>query len=238
MAHKRQMGFDESTATIYAMIEVIDRGIRELILELDKLELSEKTLVIFASDNGPDPITGTRFNQNLRGTKYQIYEGGIQVPFLVYCPGPFKATHIEEVVHFVDVFPTILALCGIDDQASTPLDGDSFFPLLVGDKQTQQESVRRYWQWNRGVPNYTHHAAIREGNWKLVRPFVTRSINPEDSDKLPVLFDLAADPTEANDCAKDHAERVALMNALLNAWCESVEADRIREYEQQPIIHD
>ncbi|MCA9067301.1 MAG: sulfatase-like hydrolase/transferase [Planctomycetaceae bacterium] len=225
----RRKGLDESTATIYAMIEIMDRGIGELLSELDRLKLSERTIVIFASDNGPDPLTGTRFNQNFRGTKYQIYEGGIRVPLLVRWPGKFKAGQVKEMIHFVDVFPTILELCGVKHQPTMPLDGKSFATLLTGKLRTQEAPIRRFWQWNRGTPNYSHNAAMREGDWKLIRPYVTRTVNPKDSKQPPVLFNLSSDPTEAQDLAKDHPERTATMNALLTEWSQSVEMDRVRD---------
>ena len=86
----REKGLNESTATIYAMIEVMDRGIGELLQELNRLKLSSKTLLIFASDNGPDPIPGKRFNENRRGMKYEVYEGGIRVPLFMRWDGKLK----------------------------------------------------------------------------------------------------------------------------------------------------
>lgn len=108
----RKQGLDESTAAIYAMIEVMDRGIGELLAELDRLQIAKRTIVIFASDNGPDPLTGTRFNGKLRGMKYEVYEGGIRVPLFVHWPGRLQPGDRGQLVHFIDFFPTILDLCG------------------------------------------------------------------------------------------------------------------------------
>ena len=225
VAFYRKKGLDDATATIYAMIEVMDLGIGQLLDELDRLKLSEKTIVIFASDNGPDPLTGKRFNGQLRGAKYESYEGGIRVPLVVRWPGQFDHRKIDDFVHFVDIFPTILELCGVRHQTQPPVDGRSFAPLLTG-KEQQEVTSLRYWQWNRGKPNYTHNAAVREGDWKLVRPFVTRTANPNDSLLPPVLYNLADDSKEQNNLASKHPERVARMNALLKTWSKSVEKDR------------
>ncbi len=225
-------GFGRSTATIYAMIEIMDRGIGELLAELDRLQITEKTIVLFTSDNGPDPLTGTRFNARLRGTKYQVYEGGIRVPLMVCWPGTLKPGTCDSVVHFVDLFPTILDLCGVVYQAKNPLDGTSFRDLLEG-RQRDTGTVR-YWQWNRGIPNYTHNAAMRQGPWKLVRPFVTRQPNPKDSSAGAVLYNLSNDPAEAVNLARQHPEQYESMRHSLEAWCRSVEADRTRS-EQQPV---
>ena len=209
------------------MIEVMDRGIGKLLAELDELQLTEKTIVIFTSDNGPDPLTGTRFNGKLRGTKYEIYEGGIRVPLFVRWPGRFTAGNRDQLVHFVDFLPTILELCGIKQPGQLALDGVSFRDVLLD--EAQQQSPSRFWQWNRGQPNYSHNAAMRDGPWKLVKPFVTRKTNPEDSAQQPVLYHLNDDPDEKQDVAKDHPRRYANMLEQLSRWSDSVERDRTRE---------
>ena len=178
----RRKGLDDSKATIYAMIEVMDRGIGQLLQELNRLQLVRRTIVIFASDNGPDPLTGTRFNLGLRGTKYEIYEGGIRVPLFVRWPGVFAPQSCEQPVHFVDVLPTVLDLCGVRIPEDRRMDGESFRDLLEGSGDTRE--APRFWQWNRGVPNYTHNAAIRQGPWKLVKPYVTRSCEPRRLDRI------------------------------------------------------
>lgn len=220
-------GLDQSTATIYAMIEVMDRGIGELMNELERLKLSDQTIVIFASDNGPDPLTGVRFNQELRGTKYQVYEGGIRVPLFIRSPGRFAAGQRDQMVHFVDLFPTVLDLCGIQYASKLPLDGESFRDVLVAESSTR--STVRYWQWNRGQPNYTHNAAIREGRWKLTKPYVNRKTNPADSELPEVLYDLESDPSESRNVAAENPGRVDAMRIKLSRWADRVEQDRKRK---------
>ncbi len=227
VAAYRARGFDKNTATIYAMIEIMDRGIGELLAELDRLDLRRNTLVLFASDNGPDPVTGTRFNLNLRGTKYQIYEGGIRVPFVANWPGRLPPGVRNAVVHFTDVYPTLAEIAGLKLPArQKPLDGVSLVPVLFGG--VDRIDVPRFWQWNRAVPNYTHNAAMREGPWKLVRPYVTRNDNPPDSKEAPVLYDLGADPIEAVDVSAQHPERFQKMQAALARWSAEVERERTR----------
>lgn len=222
-----QRGFDRNIATIYAMIEIMDRGIGELIAELGRLGLQENTLVIFTSDNGPDPIPGPRFNLGLRGTKYEIYEGGLRVPLVFHWPGKLAAGERRGLAHFTDIFPTLLELAGLRPPAKTkPLDGVSLVPLLTG--SGERPDVGRFWQWNRAVPNYTHNAAMREGSWKLVRPFVSRNLLKGDSTAVPVLYDLAGDPTEQTDVAAQFPDRYRRMKAALEAWSAEVERERTR----------
>ncbi len=222
----RDKGLDENTATIYAMIEVMDRGIGQLMDELDRLKISETTIVIFASDNGPDPLTGNRFNDELRGMKYEVYEGGIRVPLFIRWQNVLLRGRRSQLVHFVDLFPTILDLCDVTLQAKPPLDGISFRKSLVDNTLT--ESVPRYWQWNRGRPNYTHNAAVRHGPWKLVRPYVNRKANPADSELPPVLYNLSDDPQEVTDVSAQHPGRYSMLKQQLDEWCRTVEAHRKR----------
>jgi arylsulfatase A-like enzyme len=107
-------GLDRNTSIIYAMIEIMDKGIGELIEELNRLEIREKTLIIFSNDNGPDPLPCVRNNQGLHGTKYTIYEGGIHVPFFINWKGTFKSKENNEIVHFTDIFPTLVDICELE----------------------------------------------------------------------------------------------------------------------------
>lgn len=221
-----QQGFDESTATIYAMIEIMDHGIGELLDELDRLQLSDRTIVVFASDNGPDPLTGERFNHGLRGTKYQVYEGGIRVPLFVRFPEIVPPGSRDQLVTFVDILPTLLELLDVDSALPNALDGRSFVSVLKN--PSAMFASPRYWQWNRGQPNYTHNAAMREGSFKLVRPYVTRGLKLTDSNLPPVLFDLASDPAEQTDVSKQHPDVVRRMRSDLERWSQQVESDRTR----------
>lgn len=223
----RAKGLDESTATIYAMIEVMDRGIGELLDELDRLKLSSKTVVVFASDNGPDPIPGQRFNEERRGMKYEVYEGGIRVPLWIRWPGTLEAIDREQVVHFIDLFPTLLDVCGVDDRPALPIDGVSLRDVLFDNSPLP--SRRLFWQWNRGTPRYSHNAAVREGDWKLIRPFVTRNIPKRESAEPATLYRIGAVRGESNDLSAGNPDRRSVMMNALKKWTASVENDRRRD---------
>ncbi|MFG0263962.1 MAG: arylsulfatase [Rhodopirellula sp. JB055] len=226
IAKYRDQGFNESTATIYAMIEVMDRGIGELLAEVESLGLAEDTIVFFASDNGPDPVTGERFNRELRGTKYQVNEGGIRVPLFVRRSSHFAPGERDQMVTFVDLLPTILDLCRVELPSKNQVDGESFVPVLHD--ASASHSTTRFWQWNRAHPNYTHNAAVRQGQFKLVRPFVTRSAKLKDSTEPEVLYDLHADPTESHDVTDRYPDVARQLSRELKRWCDSVERDRVR----------
>ncbi|MCP5559167.1 MAG: arylsulfatase [Verrucomicrobiaceae bacterium] len=219
-------GFEREVATVYAMIDIMDRGLGELMATIHELGLRERTLVIFASDNGPDMLVPKRYNRDLRGSKYTTYEGGIHVPFIMHWPGTIQSGRRNEVVHFTDVLPTLMEVCGLKHTPSLPLDGRSCAALLKTGGTF--DSPPRFWQWNRHEPNYSHNAAMRDGPWKLVKPFVTKDKIKGDSDAPLQLFDVETDPSETNDLAKTQPERVQVMREALDAWSREVERDRNR----------
>jgi arylsulfatase A len=225
----RDRGETPNTAKIYAMVEVMDRGIGELLQTLEELRLRERTLVVFVSDNGPDPLTGERFNLGLRGTKYTINEGGIRVPVVMNWPGRLKPGETDVVFNFVDLPATVAELAGIQWAPRLPSDGRSLAGELLRGVAGPAAERPLYWQWNRGDPNYTHNAALLHGAWKLVRPFVThKQASPQDSAERPVLYHLATDPAETTDLSHQHPDRYATMLTALEAWCRAVETDRRR----------
>lgn len=168
----RQSGnHTEAVCHVYAMIECMDRGLGRVITELESLGIAENTIVVFASDNGPD-FGGTgedclqRYNCDLNGSKMLAYEGGIRVPAVVKWPSKLPAgTVSREVVHGNDWLPTLISLCGLEDSDSVQYDGIDVSRALLGGRL---EERTLYWQWNRHQPELNCNAAAREGSMKLV----------------------------------------------------------------------
>jgi arylsulfatase A len=217
-------GIDRQTATVYAMIEVMDAGIGRLLETLDELGIRDDTIVVFSSDNGPDPLLEERFNIGLKGAKYDVFDGGVRVPFIFSWPRKVAPGERDEVFHFVDMFPTLAGLCGVPIPDGREIDGRSLAGYLLSGKQP--EPVDYFWQWNRGAPNYTHNAALRRGTWKLVRPPVDRNEPEGDSPLAPVLYDLASDPGENVNVIEDHPGRGRAMLERLDQISRKVESDR------------
>lgn len=218
-------GLPLETATVYAMIEIMDEGIGALLSELRILGIEKNTILIFASDNGPDPLVEERFNLHFRGTKYTVHEGGIRVPFLFCWPDQVMPGEHPRIIHFIDVLPTLVQACKLEIPSELKLDGVSFVP---SEQEHSNELPPYYWQWNRGEPRYSHNAAVRAGPWKLVRPFVTRELPQGESHLPPLLFNLEDDAAEETDLSAFHPGRVRQMNELIETWCKSVEHDRMR----------
>ena len=179
----RAMGLNRIVATTYAMIERLDAGIGRILDALDWEGLSENTIVAFTSDNGPaffnppymleegEPTFNERFNAGLRGSKGWIYEGGIRVPMVLRWTGCVRAGRLaDDLAHFTDWMPTLLSLAGVSKPSGPTLDGQDLAPLLTG--SPVQVEPRRFWQWNFYWPDIGTNAAVRDGNWKLVRPMI------------------------------------------------------------------
>lgn len=181
--HYLNQGYERITATTYAMIEAMDGGIGRVLDSLDTLGLADDTIVMFTSDNGPaffnppfmlDPGEepfNERFNAGLKGSKGWVYEGGIRVPMILRHPASLPANVANhELAHFTDWLPTLAAMCGIDIVGDNALDGYDLSPQLHGERL--QAPPRRFWQWNFYYPSVSTNAAVRDGDWKLVRPMI------------------------------------------------------------------
>ena len=188
-----EKGFDRITATTYAMVEAMDEGIGDVLDKLDENKLDQDTIVMFTSDNGPaffnppfmlepgEEVFNERFNAGLKGSKGWVYEGGIRVPMVIRYPASLEANKKNnELSHFTDWLPTLASLCDIDIINNLPLDGYDITNQLKGEKLKEQP--RRFWQWNFYYPSISTNAAIRDGDWKLIRPMIkgTRYYNNKD----------------------------------------------------------
>ena len=176
------MGLNRGVAMTYAMIEAMDRGVGRILEELERRGLSGNTIFMFSSDNGPafrlrdDQVPAgmsadtSRFNCGFNGAKRMVLEGGIRVPMVMRWPDglPGGGLEITDLVHFTDWLPTLLAAAGIERPDGPPLDGKNILPQLRG--QEAFEQPRRFWQFNDYLPIGTINAAMRDGDWKLVRP--------------------------------------------------------------------
>jgi arylsulfatase A-like enzyme len=186
-----------------AMITRLDRDVGRILDLLDELKLSENTLVIFTSDNGPITAGGQDpefFDSNgpLRDLKFTLYEGGIRVPFIARWPGQVaRGSEATLVSDFADMFPTFAALAGAKLPAG--LDGVSILPTLTGAKTKQALRDHFYWE---AAPQQ----AVRRGDWKLYRASRERPVE---------LYNLAADIGESKNLAGAHPDITASLEKLL-----------------------
>ena len=192
-------------ATYAGMISRLDQHVGQVMDLLDELGLAENTLVIFTSDNGPQGggqsdqlVEFFDGNGPLRGTKGQLYEGGIRVPFIARWPGRVEAGSVSDFpIYFPDVMPTLAEVAGTS--APENIDGFSFLPTLLGEG-AQKEHAFMYWATydSQGPPE---GEAVRMGTWKAVK----------HQGKAVELYDLAEDVDESENVAEEHPEIVEQM---------------------------
>ncbi len=214
----------QSNPLYAAMLESADDSVGRIMKELEELKLSEKTIILFTSDNGglatsEGPNTPATNNSPLREGKGHLYEGGIRVPLIVRWRGNVKAGSLSETpVCSIDYLPTILELASGGRQppdTNTPkTDGLSLVPLLKQSGPVTRDAF--YWHY----PHYSNQlgkpgGAIRAGDYKLMEFY-------EDSRRE--LFNLQSDPREGTNLADKEPDKVRELAEKLDAWRKSVDA--------------
>jgi arylsulfatase A len=195
---------EQPRAVRAAMITRLDRDLGRLLDLLDELKLSEKTLILFSSDNGPITAGGQDpefFDSNgpLRDLKFTLREGGIRVPFLARWPGKIIAGSINPFVSdFADILPTCAELAGVTPPSG--LDGVSLVPTLLG--QEARQPIRDYHYWEAAPAQ-----ALRQGDWKLYRA---------TPDQPGELYHLAMDIGERRNVASEYPELAKRLTKLLD----------------------
>ena len=222
--HPLPADFDaDVTAKVYGMVENIDDNVGRLLARLDELKLTERTIVLFMTDNGPQQ---PRFNAGLPRLKGTVHEGGIRVPLLVRWPGMFPGGRmVDQVAAHVDVTPTLIDVCGVRRPAGLNIDGESLLSLLKGVPAKWPDRTL-FFQWHRGdAPELYRAFAVRSQRYKLIQPAGS------GQNKLPAqfaaqLYDMVADPLEQRNIAAEQPELVRRMTRDYEAWFRDVTSGR------------
>lgn len=194
---------DENRRAYAAMISVLDDGVGKVVAELEKRGMRENTLIVFHSDNGG--VTSSIFagdtkvagslpasNGPYRDGKGTLYEGGTRVVAFANWPGRIKPAVVEEMIHVVDMYPTLAGLAGAPMPKNKPLDGLDVWAAFEGKPSPRSEIVYNVDPMG---------AAVRQGDWKLV----WKAALPQRIE----LFDLSADKSETKDLVAQHPGKVA-----------------------------
>ncbi len=205
-------GMDERHANYAAMIESVDDALGKILAELDTASISDRTLVVFTSDNGG--VATLADNTPLRAGKGSAYEGGVRVPLIVSWPGVVKAGSTSDVpVITCDIPATILDVTGVGGDPARPLDGVSLASVLRGGTLDRDAL---YWHYPHYHPGgATPHSVIRAGSLRLIHFY---------EDGHDELYDLAKDPGERSNLATDRAADTEALRAKLDAWLADVGA--------------
>lgn len=198
--------------TFLAMMKALDDGVGRILSTLRRLNLDERTLVFFVSDNGGPtgrprkaPDANFQYGQNaslntpLRGVKGQLYEGGIRVPFLARWTGRLPTGKVCDVpVSTLDIATTALTLAGGNEEAFAGLDGVDLIPIL---RENRGKPRPLFWRVG-------GRRAIRHNNWKLL-------LQPNQK---PQLFNLKNDLGESKNLFDRHRDRFEELREQLANW--------------------
>lgn len=218
------------------MVEAVDQSLGRILRQLDKLNITENTVVIFTSDNGgmsamnvgwPKRVVQdekvdwaySTSNLPLRGAKGWLYEGGIRVPLIIKWPGAGKIKSVcSTPVSSIDFYPTILEMTGNRDSIARDIEGVSLAPLIRG---SEIKNRALFWHF----PHYSNHGmqspagAIREGDFKLIEYFENGSVQ---------LFNLRADKEEKKDLSMRKVQKTEQLRKKLHQWREQVSAQMMQ----------
>jgi arylsulfatase A-like enzyme len=208
-------------AAYAAMVHNLDANIGRVLDHLQMRGLTDKTIVIFTSDNGgyigidrrgghTSPCTN---NHPLRSGKGSLYEGGIRVPLLVRWPGIAPGQRSQPTVT-TDLFFTLLSAAGLSPATDQPSDGIDLTAVLR-DSAVGLVRDTLYWHYPHYYETTTPVSAIRAGDWKMLEYF---------EDGRRELFNLRDDMEEARDLATEQPKKTAELHQQLAVWRDSIGA--------------
>jgi arylsulfatase A-like enzyme len=182
------------TRCVLAMTENLDRNVGRVLRRLEELKLSDNTIVIYFSDNGPNSF---RWNGGMKGRKGSVEEGGVRAPFMIRWPGKIKpGTTVREIAGAIDLLPTLTTFAGIPAGNKKPLDGKDISPLLLG--------TARDWPERMIFSHQNGNVSVRTPQYRL--------------DPAGALFDLPADPGQKKNIASERPEVAAKLAAAVSKW--------------------
>jgi N-acetylgalactosamine-6-sulfatase len=225
-----QKGLDEQHRVYAAVVADGDRKVGQVLNVLHELKLDENTLVVFSSDNGPEWTgpekmktirdgLGTYYSvgdtAGRRGRKRSLFEGGVNVPFIVRWPGhaPKGTKDTTTVIAAVDLLPTFCAVAGVPLPSEYRPDGENMLPAIEGHPVVRTKPL--FWEW-RGPspePDYWPRLAVRDGDWKLVIGPTTERME---------LHNLVKDPREKKNRADKERDLVARLSKMAIEWRDSL----------------
>ncbi|MEP3478950.1 MAG: sulfatase-like hydrolase/transferase [Fuerstiella sp.] len=222
--HPRFAGSSQQ-GTYGDVVQEIDWQVGELMKTLDELNLTENTLFVFASDNGPQlNVEGHGSSGILRDGKWTNFEGGIRVPCIMRWPEVIPAgSSNHEITAIIDMLPTFCSITGVTPPPESVMDGRSILPYMRGEQL--DEPIHDSFI----VPG----ATIRHGHWKLFvkgqKPGGGKSDRVGKTDRLPAttgsLFNVKQDPGETTNVAARHPDKVRELTERMKTFTTELNAN-------------
>ena len=189
------------------MLEDLDTSIGRILDTVEELKLSEKTYLVFTSDNGVTARQFPHFNKPLRAGKGSYYEGGIRVPFVAVGPGIEAGSYSKVPIVGYDLLPTFAELAGSSKPLPEELEGGSFKSVLVNNGLGSVTRSRKGIYFSRQVD-----AVLIQENLKLIRTHNSGQVQ---------LYNLAEDLSEENDLSQSQPETTERLHQELKDWMEA-----------------
>ncbi|MHC4875834.1 MAG: sulfatase family protein [Planctomycetota bacterium] len=216
----------------YAEIARFDETVGKLLDHLEKKQLLSNTLIVFVSDNGFRPHKSGRETHNGR-SKLSEYEDGLRTPILLSWDGRIKPADHSQLVHTVDLVPTILAATGLARETTDRMRGVDLLPSALGTKPLPDRAVFGAIYPNDaqqlGAPSkHVRGRWVRDGDFKLITPGPARNAIPLS------LFNLKNDPGETTNLAAQPklAATVRRLQQSLDAWWPVDDDIRVTKHKQ------
>ena len=203
----------------------LDWTIGEIMNTLDSLQLTDNTIFIFTSDNGPviddgyqdqafELLNGHTPMGIYRGGKYSAYEAGTRIPFILRWPAKVKPNKQQALFSQIDVYASLAALLKQPLPKGVAPDSQEHLNTLLGKDDANREYIVQQ--------NLNNTLAIVKGQWKYIEPSDAPAIEywtrmELGNDRQPQLYDLSSDPSEKNNVAKQHPEAVRELSELLKS---------------------
>ena len=206
------------------VVEELDHRVGQILARLKLRHLEQNTIVIFMSDNGPEPLTKESKALPFRGKKWSALEGGTRVPCLLRFPGVLPAgKESDALISAIDLLPTLAHACSIDlgefSAGSPVIDGLNVWNTLLGDNpKAHPRKNLLYWHGANGFQ------AIRHGTWKL---FTNSRDAGLKGSRGPALFNLKNDQQEMRDLSADHPAIVSKLQKLAKKQLSEIAENKI-----------
>lgn len=204
----KKLGFNDKDAAVYGMCKNIDDNVGKILNKVEQLGLTENTIVVFMTDNGPN---GHRYNRGMRGIKGSIHEGGTRVPCLINWKGKIALKSMSHLTGHIDILPTLESLCKFDPPETMPLDGFDLSELLLGKSDVLPD---RLWFTKKSTESIGLDGAARNDRYRFV-------IKKGDT----MLLDMKADPGQKKDISAKKHEITQSLAMAYNSWFGDVTSD-------------
>lgn len=218
--HGNKNGYWNKQINFTPVLIELNRQIGRLLDGLDALGIADNTIIIFTSDNGPNPSYKNTRTGGLRGQKATLYEGGIRMPFMIRWPAGIKAGQVDaqSILCSIDLYPTLCKIAGIGTRPGTyKLDGIDFSKRLAGTPLKTRGPL--YWEFGQhflgqeppkdAYQTRSPNVCVRDGDWKII-------VNSDGT--RAELYNLAEDVNETSNLADRNPKIAKKMTHMATEW--------------------